>query len=61
MKRPQNFKRVTILSMFIVIFLYVFVGVLGYTVFGQSAEGSVTFNLEESYDRIGASMCVWSH
>ena len=59
MKRPQNFKRVTVLGMFIVIFLYLFVGTLGYAVFGKSAEGSVTLNLEESYKRVGASMCVW--
>ena len=56
MKKPDHFKAVVYLAMTVVIFLYLFVGIIGYTVYGHSIKGSITLNLEGSYDRLIPSM-----
>ena len=56
MKRPEHFKKVIWFGMSFVIVMYFLVGTLGYAVFGESTQGSITLNLEESYDRMPASM-----
>ena len=56
MKRPEHFKKVIWFGMSFVTVVYFLVGTLGYAVFGESAQGSITLNLKESYDRIAASM-----
>ncbi len=56
MTTPKNFKRVLYSGMGVVVFLYLFVGILGYVVYGDEIEPSITLNLQESPDRIGASM-----
>ncbi len=56
MKTPDHFKRVVYIGMAVVIFLYLFVGLLGYSVYGDAVDASVTLNLEENFERVGASM-----
>ncbi len=56
MKKPKHFKRILFTGMTVVISLYLFVGMLGYVVYGDNIEASITLNLEASRDRIGASM-----
>ncbi len=58
MKTPDHFKRVVYIGMAVVIFLYLFVGLLGYSVYGDAVDASVTLNLEENFERVGASMWV---
>lgn len=56
MKTPKNFKRVLYFGMSLVVFLYLFVGMLGYIVYGDNIQASITLNLAEDPKRIGASM-----
>ncbi|XP_064404881.1 proton-coupled amino acid transporter 1-like [Halichondria panicea] len=56
MKTPDHFKRVVYIGMAVVIFLYLFVGLLGYSVYGDAVDASVTLNLEENFERVGASI-----
>ncbi|XP_022111427.1 proton-coupled amino acid transporter 1-like isoform X2 [Acanthaster planci] len=48
MKNPQNFNRVMLSGMFIVVFLYVSMGVLGYLCFGGTTADTITLNLPYS-------------
>ena len=45
MKTPQDAPRVLTFTMVGVILLYVIFGVLGYIVYGEEIEGSITLNL----------------
>lgn len=56
MRNPKNFKKVLYLGMVITVFLYIFVGTIGYATYGDSIKASITLNLELSYDSIAESM-----
>ncbi len=56
MKNPHHFKTILCIGMGSALFFYVLVGTMGYVVYGDITRSSVTLNLEESHDRIGASM-----
>lgn len=46
MKKPQHFKAVLYTGMVITVFLYVSVGTMGYIVYGDGIQPSITLNLE---------------
>lgn len=52
MKKPQNSKRVIYISMAVVTLLYVVFSVLGYMVYGNEIQSSITLSLQS--DRLGA-------
>ena len=56
MKNPHHFKTILCIGMGSALFFYVLVGTMGYVVYGDITRSSVTLNLEESHERIGASM-----
>ncbi len=60
MKNPHHFKSILYAGMGSAIFFYIFVGTMGYAVYGDLIRSSITLNLEESPERIGASMYVHS-
>ena len=50
MKTPQDAPRVLTFTMVGIILLYVIFGVLGYIVYGEEIEGSITLNLVSDND-----------
>ncbi len=56
MKHPNHFKTILYVAMGSALFFYIFVGTMGYAVYGDLTRSSITLNLEESPERVGASM-----
>lgn len=60
MERPQNFPKVLFVSMVIITSLFVLIGVVGYTAYGENVRSIIILNLDQSNMAVQLIMVLYS-
>lgn len=60
MARPENFSKVLFVSMFIITSLFVLIGVVGYTAYGENVKSIIILNLDQSNMAVQLIMVLYS-
>jgi vesicular inhibitory amino acid transporter len=58
MRRPDDFNKVLYLSFFVVSLIYGGIAIMGYTMFGEGIQSSITLNLPREF--IASKIAVWT-